>query len=171
MKRLLLFAMAVIGLFLAGSSQLRAQTAEGDPFLGRWRLNVAKSKFVNMPAIDKPLILTIEGQADARLFIVEGLTADEKNVAFSFLIDFGGAKKGAVEGTERPNGEDHISANKVDDHTVELTGTKDGKVVDMSKAVVSPDGKTITITSQGTNEQGQQTTATSVWDKKVPALP
>src|SRR5665213_3153067 len=98
MKRLLLFAMAVIGLFLAGSSQLLAQTAEGDPFLGAWRLNLAKSKFVNMPPLDKPLLMTIEGQADARLVIVEGITTDEKNIAYSFLIDFGGSKKSPVEG-------------------------------------------------------------------------
>jgi hypothetical protein len=171
MKRLLLFAMAVIGLFLAGSSQLLAQTAEGDPFLGRWRLNLAQSKFMNMGSLDKPLIMTIEGQADARLVIVEGITTDEKNIAYSFLIDFGGSKKSRVEGTNMPNGEDTITANKTDDHTVEFTGTKEGKAVYSGHVVVSADGKTITITTQGTDPQGKPTSETSVWDKKVPALP
>ena len=166
MKRLLLFAMAVFGLFLVGSSQLLAQTAEGDPFLGAWRLNLAKSKFVNMPPLDKPLLMTIEGQADARLVIVEGITTDEKNIAYSFLIDFGGSKKSPVEGTNMPNGEDTITANKVDDHTIDATGTKAGKVVYTSHVVVSPDGKSITITSEGTDPQGKPTSDTTVWDKK-----
>jgi hypothetical protein len=166
MKRLLVFAAVVVALSLVGSSRLLAQTAEGDPFLGAWRLNLAKSKFVNMPPLDKPLLMTIEGQADARLVIVEGLTADEKNVAYSFLIDFGGSKKSPVQGTNMPNGEDTIAANKVDDHTIDATGTKAGKVVYTSHVVVSGDGKMITMTSQGTDAQGKPTSDTTVWDKK-----
>ena len=92
MKRLLVFAAAVVALSLVGSGRLLAQTAEGDPFLGAWRLNLAQSKIESLPPIDKPLVLTVQGQSDARLFILEGITTDEKNIAFSFLIDWDGSE-------------------------------------------------------------------------------
>jgi hypothetical protein len=166
MKRLLVFAAAVIALSLVGSGRLLAQTAEGDPFLGAWRLNLAQSKIESLPPLDKPLLLTVQGQSDARLFILEGITTDEKNIALSFLIDWDGTKKSVIQGTGMPNGEDTVSANKVDDHTIDFTGTKAGKVVLTSHAVLSADGKTLTITSDGTNEQGKPTHDATVWNKK-----
>jgi hypothetical protein len=48
----------------------------------------------------------------------------------------------------------------------EATAKKDGKVVQTWRTVLSKDGKVATITSKGTNAQGQSTSATSVWEKQ-----
>ena len=166
MNRLLVYAAALIAVSLMCSEVMLAQAAQVDPFIGAWRLNLAKSKFDNIQGPDKPVVMTVLGQGDARLVIVEGITPDEKSIAYSYLIDWAGSKKSPIAGTGAPNGEDTIAANKVDDHTIETTGTKAGSVVYTSKMAVSEDGKTMTITSEGTNKQGMPTHAATVWDKK-----
>jgi flavin-dependent dehydrogenase len=49
--------------------------------------------------------------------------------------------------------------------TVELTNKKDGKVTVTGKVVVSADGKTRTVTINGTDAKGAKITSTAVYDK------
>ena len=45
---------------------------------------------------------------------------------------------------------DTVSLKRINDHTIEETDKRDGKVVDVSKMTVSPDGKTMKIVSTAT---------------------
>ncbi len=58
------------------------------------------------------------------------------------------------------------SLKKVNDHTLDLTVKKDGKVTVSGKIVVSADGKTRTVSTSGTDSMGMKVKNTSVYDKQ-----
>ena len=55
---------------------------------------------------------------------------------------------------------------KVNDHTMTLENKKDGKVVTSGKIVVSPDGKSRTLTTSGMNAAGKKVSGMAVYDKE-----
>jgi hypothetical protein len=55
---------------------------------------------------------------------------------------------------------------KVDDHTLDLTGKKDGKETVSGKIVVSADGKSRTVSTTGTDAKGKKMKNTAVYDKQ-----
>jgi hypothetical protein len=55
---------------------------------------------------------------------------------------------------------------KVDDHTLQLTVKKGGKVTLSGQIVVSADGKTRTVTTNGTDPEGKKFTNISVYDRQ-----
>ena len=61
---------------------------------------------------------------------------------------------------------DTVSLKRIDARTTERTDKKDGKVVQTLARVVSQDGKTMTVTSKGTNAQGQTVNNVAVWEKQ-----
>jgi hypothetical protein len=61
---------------------------------------------------------------------------------------------------------DARSYKKIDDHTLGLTGKKDGKVVTTGRIVVSADGKTRTVNTSGTDSTGKMMKSTAVYDKQ-----
>ena len=72
MKRLFTI-MAVFIVALAGAGLLLAQGT--DPFVGTWKLNLAKSKFTNTTT-PKSETRTIEAQGGGRGFSTEGIASD-----------------------------------------------------------------------------------------------
>jgi len=61
---------------------------------------------------------------------------------------------------------DMRSYKKVDDHTLDMTVKKDGKVTLTGKGVVSADGKTRTVTIHGTDAAGHKIDSVLVYDKQ-----
>ncbi len=61
---------------------------------------------------------------------------------------------------------DTVSVRKIDDRTREFKNMKDGKTVGESRATVSADGKTATVTGSGVNPKGAKVTFTAVYDKQ-----
>ena len=55
---------------------------------------------------------------------------------------------------------------KIDDHTVEVTVKKGGRVVISGRVVVSPDGKTRTADVKGTSPSGEKFQTTAVYDRQ-----
>ena len=60
---------------------------------------------------------------------------------------------------------DTISMKKIDDRHGESTFKKGGKVTATNTRVLSADGKTLTITSKGTNAQGQARNDVQVFER------
>ena len=58
------------------------------------------------------------------------------------------------------------SYKKIDDHTMELTVKKDGKVVGTGRIVVAVDGKSRTVTTHGSTAEGKRFKNTAVYDKQ-----
>lgn len=160
MKRFFVFA-TVAALSLVASGLLLAQTNSA---LGTWKLNVAKSKYVNTQAA-KSETRTVEAQGNGAKYTYEGVAADGSKIAFSFTTNYDG-KDSPIIGVGYPNGADTIAIKRVDAKTTTASAKKSGKVVVTTTSVVSSDGKVTTNTTKWTNAQGQPTSATTVWDKQ-----
>jgi hypothetical protein len=78
--------------------------------------------------------------------------------------------KGEVDGKDYPvtgdPNSDTRSVKKVDDHTLQLTAKKGGKVTLSGQIVVSADGKTRTVTTSGTDPEGKKFKNISVYDRQ-----
>ena len=61
---------------------------------------------------------------------------------------------------------DTRSYKKVNDHTLELTAKKAGKVTVTGRIVVSGDGKTRTVNTKSTDSTGKSFDNTAVYDKQ-----
>jgi hypothetical protein len=134
--------------------------AAEDPNSGTWKMNPAKSKYDPGPA-PKSSTTTIE--SDETKYKVDGHTvnadATEINISFDAKVD---GKDYSLSGV--PNA-DKVSVKRVDAKTIETTWKKDGKTVMKTHAVVSSDGKTRTVTFDGTDPQGQKVHNVLVFEK------
>jgi hypothetical protein len=161
MKRVLA-GVAVIVLALFASSSMLAQS---DPFIGTWKLNVAKSKYVNAPPAPKSETRTVEAQGAGAKISLDGIDVDGSRIAYSYTTNYDG-KDTPVIGERAANGEDTIAIKRVDANTFTATTKRAGKVIRNVRGVVSEDGKTTTLVAKGTDAQGRPATATTIWEKQ-----
>ena len=150
---------ALLGMLAAVRSDIAS--AQGDPHIGTWVLNVAKSKYTpGPPPKDQTSVYAAAG--DGFKVSTSGTGADGKPTMTGFSAMFDG-KDHPVTGN--PDW-DAIMAKRVDSHTVEFTRKKGGKVVQTATSAVSKDGRTRTVTTSGVNAQGQKINTVAVYDKK-----
>ena len=147
----------LVGLFANGT----AVKAE-DPNSGIWKMNPAKSKYDPGPA-PKSSTTTIE--SDGTKYKVDGHTVNADGTETTIFFD---AKTDGndypISGT--PNA-DKVSVKRVDANTIETTWKKDGKTVMKTHAMVSSDGKTRTVTFDGTDPQGHKVHNVVVFEKRM----
>jgi hypothetical protein len=142
--------------FVAGAVCLAA----GDPQMGTWKLNEAKSKIAaGMP---KNHTVVYEAAGDSVKVTVDGTDATGKATHNEWTGKFDG-KDYPVTGDPTS---DMRSYKKVDDHTLKLTVKKDGKVTVTGRIVVSADGKSRTVTTNITEAEGKKVKSTAVYDKQ-----
>lgn len=130
---------------------------------GTWTLNVAKSKFDPGPP---PMSQrrTEERVGDAMSTSVEGVDAKGVRISYRFVVPTDG-KDHPVTGAGIPYGSDTIAMTAVDPFTLDATFKKAGAVMGTARAVMSKDGKTLTVESKGKSASGQPTNNMTVWDK------
>jgi hypothetical protein len=160
MKRMVFVLLAAV-VCLCGSAVSRA---EDNPLLGKWKLNVEKSKFTPGPA-PKSQSRTVEADGDSVKYSFEVVSVDGKTGSYGFTVKYDG-KFYPVAGSGMPYGADEISIKKVTPHSYRATLKRGGKVVGTSQAVVSKDGKTTTLTGKGTDASGTAASMTAVYDKE-----
>ena len=130
------------------------------PMMGTWKLNEAKSK---LPAMaPKNHTVVYEAAGDSVKVTVDGTDANGKPTHNEWTGKFDG-KDYPLMGDPMA---DSRAYKKIDDRTMELTNKKDGKTVLTGKIVVSPDGKTRTVTVNGTDSNGKKVQSTAVYDKQ-----
>ena len=134
--------------------------AQGDPFVGTWKLDVAKSKYDPGPA---PKSQTRTWDASGKV-TVEGINAAGKPVTYGYPIMNDG-KDYPTTGSV-PNGADMISSKKINPNTVEVNFKRGGKGAETTKFIVSKDGKMLTISARGTNPDGSAFNNVTVWEKQ-----
>ena len=95
MKRTLqLAACAVLFTFTVA-----AASAADNPVLGKWKLNVEKSKFVPGPG-PKSLTRTVEAEGEKVKFTYEGEAADGAPISYTFTVAYDG-KDYPITGRDR----------------------------------------------------------------------
>jgi hypothetical protein len=158
MKRSLLF-FAVITVLAAGP--LMAQT---NPFIGTWKLNVAKAKFEPGPA-PQSQTRTVVADGDEAKYSFGGVRADGRAISYGFTVKYDG-KDYPITGSGAPGGADVITIKRVGPNKAEATLKKDGKEVGKSVAEVSKDGTVSTVKSKGKTPDGKDYSTDSVYDKQ-----
>jgi len=134
----------------------------GDPNIGTWKLNPAKSKFSPGPA-PKSQTLTIEAWGDDGVrYVAEGVDGTGKPMHWEFQAKYDG-KEYPFKGN--PDA-DHITYKRTDPFHVEAVTTLKGKPAGSTKVSVSKDGKTRTLTQTGKNAQGQTINNVVVYEKQ-----
>jgi hypothetical protein len=151
-KRLLVFAAVVVMAAMAPSPLL----AQSNPFLGTWKLNLTKTKIISgAPPKEQTVTIQMVGDQDQ----MTGTAADGSPFKYE-VPDKGGTGK-VLTGPF-----DAVSAKRINDNTVETSYMNGGKERVHIHSVVSKDGKTMTNTTKGTDEQGKPFSRVAVWEKQ-----
>ena len=150
-----ILVVTIIALAAAGLA-----TAQSNPFVGTWKLNLPASKFDPGPA---PQSQTRVWEADGKIAIT-GVNAAGKSVAYNYTI--AGDGKDYPTGGAIPNGSDLVSSKKVDANTYTAKFTKAGKQVEETTFQVSKNGKSLTILIKGVLPTGQAMNNETHWDRQ-----
>jgi len=131
-----------------------------DPQVGTWKLNESKSKIApgtlkNTQVVYSSMLGQVKVKSD-------GIDANGKpiHVEWSGKLD---GKDYPVTGD--PNS-DTRSYTKVNDRTLTTTNKKNGEVTVTGEIVISSDGKTRTVTINGTTPKGKKFNNVAVYDKQ-----
>ena len=134
--------------------------AQADPTVGTWKLNLAKSKYnAGQPPKSSTVVIAAAGQGIK--LTADTVLADGTARKISYTATYDG-KDAVVTGTPDYDG---MSLKKTA-NGVEGSRKKAGKVVQTYTRVVSADGKTMTVTSTGTNAAGAKVDNVQVYDKQ-----
>jgi len=128
--------------------------------MGTWKLNEAKSKF--SPGATKNNTVVYETAGDSIKVTVDGVDGAGAATHNEWTGKFDG-KWYAVTGDPTS---DMRSYRKINNHTLALTGQKDGKVTLTGRITVSANGRTRTVTTTGTDAKGKKVTNRGVYDKQ-----
>lgn len=132
---------------------------QGNPNMGTWKLNEAKSKFAGKA---RNHTVVYEAAGDQVKVIVDGVDESGGTVHNEWTGKFDG-KEYPVTGDANA---DSRAYRMVDKHTLGITGMKGGKQTMSGRIVVSPDGKTRTVTTTTTDATGKKVTNVAVYDKQ-----
>jgi hypothetical protein len=127
--------------------------------MGTWKLNEAKSKLV--PGMGKNTTVTYAEQKDKIKITVEGIDKDGKPTHSVWVGKFDG-KAYPVKGNLPYNS---VAYRVVNDRTNDITAMKNGKIGWSGRITVSADGKSRTVTINGTDAQGKKFKGKAVYDK------
>ena len=151
-RRVILLTLATL---FASATVCLAQS----PHMGTWKLNEAKSK---IPAgATKNNTVIYEAAGDSIKVTVDGTDGAGNPVHSEWTGKFDG-KYYAVTGDSTA---DMRSYRKINNHTLALTNKKAGKITVTGRITVSANGKTRTVTTNGTNEKGKRFSTRAVYDK------
>jgi hypothetical protein len=146
--------LAVALSFTAATASLAA-----NPHMGTWKLNEAKSKLV--PGMGKNTTVTYTEQKDKMKVTVDGVDKDGKPTHSVWV----GQADGKAYKSKGNLPWDAAAYKVVNDRTYDLTAMKDGKMLWTGKSTVSADGKSRTVTLNGTDASGKKFKGKAVYDK------
>jgi hypothetical protein len=138
-------------------------SAQVDPSLGTWNLNLAKSKYDPGPA-PKSNTITIEAAGQSFKVSSKGVDAAGNPTGVQYTTSYDG--KDVPVTLVGSQDYDAVAFKKVDALRIEGSRKKAGKIVQTYSRVISKDGKTMTLTTTGTDAKGQKVHNVVVYDKK-----
>lgn len=147
-------------LFGSALSAAHAQPAD-DPVLGTWRLNVERSTFTPGPgwrSQTRTYRATLQGVSVSW----EGVDAGGERMQVNYTYAYDGRDYPMVGSASY----DTLNAVRIDARTVRSEEKRDGVIVGVAVRTVSPDGRVLTITDEGTNRRGRAFSQTLVFDRQ-----
>jgi hypothetical protein len=131
-----------------------------NPHMGTWKLNDTKSKIP--PGMGKNTTVTYAEAKDEVKVTVDGVDKDGKPTHSVWVGKFDG-KAYPVKGN-LPY--DSVAYKMVNDRTNDITAMKDGKTAWTGRITVAADGKSRTVTLNGTDADGKKFKGKAVYDKE-----
>ena len=154
-------AIAVVTL-VAFSTAAQAQSP--DPWVGTWKVNLAKSTFSPGPKPTVAGTVKVEAVADGRMkTTIDGTNPQGQPTHTETLGTFDG-KDNPVTGAPAPK--TTTAYKRIDARTFEATGKVDGKPTVTTRVTISADGKTLTATQNGKSVDGQTVKNVIVADRQ-----
>jgi len=135
--------------------------AADNPLVGTWKINLAKSTFSPGPA-PKSSTVTFEPAGNGIKQSVNNVGAQGHSIIYSVTYEFDGKDYPVIGDPAR----DVVAWTRIDAHTLEATNKKDGKITTRQKRVIAADGKSFTLTTTGTNPQGQTVKNVEFYEKQ-----
>jgi hypothetical protein len=132
-----------------------------DPFVGNWKLNVAKSDFGTGPKAQSGST-TYETGSGGYMYSSETVYSEDHKAGLRGPVQFDGTvNEGGLDGRAVT-----FVSKKIDDNSYDviLTDKETGKVSHTFKYTVTPDGKTLTFTWMKSGED--QAVSKLVYDKQ-----
>jgi hypothetical protein len=145
-----------VALCFAGTALSFAQS----PQMGTWKLDEAKSKIPAGIVKNSTVIYANEGE-NVKV-TTDGTDSDGKPMHTEWTGKFDG-KEYPLAGDPTANSR---SYKMIDEHTLELTSKRSGKVTNSGRVVVSPDGKMRTLHLTATDSSGKKVSGVSMYDKQ-----
>jgi len=168
---LLLAALIIAGNDRPGSAQGKAPNVERaqrrmalytpDPFAGRWKLNVAKSKFIPGPPL-KSGTVEIEEQSGGFKCVLDPVDAQGNARHGEWVAKYDGKDYPA----RMTPFADAIALSRVDADTLSASYKNGGKEILSERWLVSKDGKTLTMIQKAKNPPAQGIDNTLVYEKQ-----
>ena len=154
--------MLLVPAFLASVGAL----AQNDPLTGTWKINLARSNYIagSPPRSGTNKITAVPGG----IRVVADLVAANGQVSHSVFTEKFDGKDYPYEASAggKPAAFDTVSGIRIDENTYENTCKLKGQVVLTYRVVISPDGKTRTLTGKGKNVLGETVNEVIVYDKQ-----
>jgi hypothetical protein len=136
--------------------------AQSSPFIGTWKLNLARSKSPGPPPLSGRRV-NEAWETNGVKFTQILVQADGTSATAVFYAHFDGTDYKGPMGN--PNF-DTIAFKRVNAHTHALTWKKGGQVVFTGKVVLSKNGRMMTETIALTNAKARKVINVGVWDKQ-----
>ena len=159
-KRIALVFVALATL-LTVSAVARAQSA--DPWMGTWKVNLAKSTYSPGPKPTVAGTVKMELASGAMKSTIDGANAQGQPTHTETVSKFDSTDV-PVKGAAAPNSTSAFK--RIDGRTFQVVGKVDGKMTVTTRVAISADGKTATATQSGKNAQGQSVNNTIVLDRQ-----
>ena len=155
--KLIMALAAAAGMTVVASGILLAQS---NPFVGTWKLNLAKSK--DPGAFPKEETLTVQVVGGQRQVTIKGTATNGSPISFKYEVpDNGGLGKVLAGGPY-----DAVAGKRIDANTREVSYMMRGKGVLQLRSAVSKDGNTMSLTVEGTDDQGRTFSGLAVFDRQ-----
>lgn len=145
---------------VALSLMTTAACLAASPQMGTWKLNEAKSKMV--PGMGKTNMVVYAEKGDKVQVTVDGVDKDGKAVHSVWVGKF----DGKAYKTKGNSMWDSAAYRTVNDRTNEITTMKNGKVVWTGQIMVAKNGKSRTVTVNGTDAKGKKFSEKAFYDKQ-----
>jgi hypothetical protein len=161
MRNSLIISMLAVAAFVIVSATAQAQAT--DPWVGTWKVNLAKSTYSPGPAPKTAGTAKIESAPNGIKITIDGADAKGQPIHTESVSMFDG-KDTPVDGAPALNTTEALK--RIDGRTFEAQGKVGGKPTVTTRVVVSADGKTMTATQTGQDIKGQPIKNVIVLDRQ-----
>jgi len=136
-----------------------------DPFVGKWKMNVKKSRYVP-GTCPKSMVINMEAAGDGVRYYSKTTYANGRFTHSEYTADYNGTQVIVMgdHGMLLP-----VSLKRLDSNTVIASYTSALQIVARSRRVVSKDGRIMRITTTSTDRSGKIVTSIGVYERAGPA--